>query len=201
MKLEEELSEAVLVAINDETVDESDAVASNDVTEWMNRPGQDVMFLDRDKHRIILMQDLTRSLSRHDMKMRKYIEKQPPRWFLGYGAKKKMEATVTKYTVTGSVMVEWSALGLDCRHLLASRLPLDVCLAFDDIINDMTARRREAGEKELTLEMCTCMLYGWVYAFGKGDKEIYVFFDNSIYVTVADVQAAAKSIRHSFLEV
>ena len=42
------------------------------------------------------------------------------------------------------------------------------------------------------------MHYGWIYAFGKGDKEIYVFFDGSIYITVADVQPAESRIQETF---
>jgi hypothetical protein len=195
MKLEEELSEAVLLAINDETVDESEPAMPKDVVECTNSPGQDIILLERDKYRMVLLQDLTRSSSRHYTKFRKSYEKQQLPRFLGYGTtKKKKEATVN-----GSVTAEWSALGLDCRHILASRLPLDVCLAFDDMINEMTARRRKRDEKDRSLEICICMSLGWVFAFGKGDKEIYVFFDNSIYVTVADVQSAAKHIRQTFI--
>jgi len=49
------------------------------------------------------------------------------------------------------------------------------------------------------VELCTCMACGWVYAFATVEKEIYVFFNNSIYVTFADVQAAIQSICNVFV--
>jgi hypothetical protein len=201
MKLEEELSEAVLLAINDKTVNESERGKIKGIFDLTNTTGQDIILLERDKYRMVLLQDLTRSSSRYDTKFRISKGKQHVHRLLRYGTKKNKETTATKSTVTGSLSVEWSALGLDCRHLLASRLPLDACLAFDDMINEMTAMGRRGKGKERTLEICTCMSFGWVYAFGKGDKEIYVFFDSSIYVTVADVQSAAKRVRETFAAV
>ena len=100
--------------------------------------------------------------------------------------------------------MEWASLGLDCRHLLASHLHLDVILAFDDMMNEVSERR---DSKQLTsdsgvFELCTCMTLGWVYAcaFELKDIELYAFFDNSIYVTVADVQIAVGEIKENYLK-
>jgi hypothetical protein len=92
--------------------------------------------------------------------------------------------------------IEWSALGLDCRHLLASRLPLDACLAFDDIIDEAQSRIEStsgASSASNDYEICISMPFGWILAIVRGGMEIYICFDRS-YVTVADVQSAAASI-------
>ena len=107
--------------------------------------------------------------------------------------------------------MEWSALGLDCRHMLASRLPLDICLAFDDMINEIqdakslssrSLSKEETNNAELStsiVELCTCMPYGWIYALATPGKEIFVLFDHSIYVTVADIQSAVLSMKEKFI--
>ncbi|KAG7346787.1 hypothetical protein IV203_005856 [Nitzschia inconspicua] len=193
MKLEEEISEAVLMALND---DGSNAAASNKrVMEWTNGPGQAIILLERKKHKMVLLPDPVTKSTRHDTRFRKSDKKFSSRRYLGFGPRKKKD-TFNKYQSNDILATEWSALGLDCRHSLASRFPLDVCLAFDDMINEMS--RKLECDPDSPLEICTCISYGWVYAYGKGDKEIYVFFDNSIYVTVADVQSAASRIRETF---
>lgn len=195
LKLEDELSDAVRSA---EYNDSSNVSTKNNdtVMEWINSPGQDIILLERNKDQMILLPDPTTASSRHSTRFRKLEKKPQQRRFLGFGPRMKEDRSKNLPTNL-SATIEWSALGLDCRHRLASRLPLDVCLAFDDMINEM-AMRRTTSDQGNSLEMCTCMSHGWIYAYLKGDKEIYVFFDNSIYVTVADVQSAALRIRETF---
>ena len=107
---------------------------------------------------------------------------------------------------------DWSALGLDCRHRLTSHLPLDIVLAFDDMMNEVRKVREgkqiadshrilrwppspSNSNDDRCVELCTCMRQGWIYAFTQNEHELYAFFDASIYVTVADVQSAALRIR------
>jgi hypothetical protein len=57
------------------------------------------------------------------------------------------------------------------------------------------AESLEFSKTHGTFELCTCMPLGWVYAFVDRDRELYAFFDSSIYVTVADVQNATLKIQ------
>merc|ERR1712238_429378 len=132
------------------------------------------------------------------------------------GAKDEM-VSQSSHVNLESAAFEWSAWGLDCRHILASRLPLDICLAFDDMMHEVSTRKdaqlravalstsdngvkdEDADFSRSVVELCTCMSYGWIYAFTTLDKDIYAFFDSSIYVTFADVQSAALRIKQRFL--
>jgi len=163
---------------------------------------------------MVLLLDPKHPSSRRDSKKRTSVSNKnssQTRRFMGLGAKKKNNASISQPPRHGSTTLEWSAWGLDCRHLLASRLPLDVCLAFDDMINEVTIRidaqrtvqvssgkGNDYNSSSSVVELCTCMPYGWIYAFATQEKEIYVFFDSAIYVTVADVQSAAQRIKERF---
>ena len=89
-------------------------------------------------------------------------------------------------------------------------------------MNELALRRRQQQQQSLhrsddinvecattiagrstVLELCTCMPFGWVYACSTGhdEKEVYAFFDSSVYVTVADVQTASLKIHEQFLGV
>jgi len=71
------------------------------------------------------------------------------------------------------------------------------------MINEVTTRKEShraiSKSKKSVVELCTCMPNGWVYAYSMQEKDIYVYFDNAIYVTVADVQSAALRIKESFV--
>jgi hypothetical protein len=212
MKLKKELSDATLRALQREREDPNDLVAAPPPLK--SESGQDVVLVERRKHKLVLFLDLkiSSSLSRWDARKEPLsLTTARTRRFLGFAPKKdKIDSNSSKQGRANSTS-EWSALGLDCRHLLASRLPLDVCLAFDDMVNEVTERRQAqhcnegpasfVGNDECTsyLELCTCVPHGWIYAFGKGDKELYAFFDSSIYVTVADVQSAALNIQEHIM--
>jgi hypothetical protein len=207
MKLEEELSEAILLTLH---VDIDDSSKGERSMEWTNGPGQDIILLERSRYRLVLFQDpaTNPSWSRRDSSKKKGVDRkrqqQQQRRFLWLGPRLKDRKSSQPLNY-GSIALEWSALGLDCRHLLASRLPLDVCLAFDDMVNEITRRReirkqQSVGQEAMngSIEFCTCMPYGWIYAYATDDNEIYAFFDNSIYVTVTDVQSAALRIKETF---
>jgi hypothetical protein len=84
-----------------------------------------------------------------------------------------------------------AAFGLDCRYLLASHLALDALLALDEAIDEV--RMQASGSP---LETCTFLSQRWVYAHADGDgKELYILFDATKYITVADVQKSARDIR------
>ena len=81
----------------------------------------------------------------------------------------------------------------DVRLLLASKLPKDVLVAFDDVMDamlDTDGRPYEVG---------THLPSGsWVWSYGQDTKELYAVFPSSKYRTVADVQTIAKQLRESF---
>ena len=80
---------------------------------------------------------------------------------------------------------DWSTLGLDCRHRLASYFALDMLLAFDDVINEVNGFRetRSVSSDDLVMstfseglvELCTCMPHGWIYAYADENRELYPF--------------------------
>jgi len=97
-----------------------------------------------------------------------------------------------KPTRTDQTPVDVSS-GVDCRHILASNLPSNAVAAFDDLMNQV--HERISSSNEGILQLCTYMPEGWVYAHAHDDKEIYIFFNASQFVTVSDVQHAADRMR------
>jgi hypothetical protein len=102
----------------------------------------------------------------------------------------KLLGNSTQYDLTSSEALS----GIDCRHLLASRLPPNVVSAFDDMMNDVDSQRL-SGKEKAALQLCTYMPQGWAYAHAHNDQELYVFFNASKFVTVSDVQHAADRLR------
>eukprot|EP00550_Attheya_septentrionalis_P005850 CAMPEP_0198286048 /NCGR_PEP_ID=MMETSP1449-20131203/5215_1 /TAXON_ID=420275 /ORGANISM="Attheya septentrionalis, Strain CCMP2084" /LENGTH=998 /DNA_ID=CAMNT_0043983667 /DNA_START=225 /DNA_END=3221 /DNA_ORIENTATION=+ len=109
---------------------------------------------------------------------------------------------------------------LDCRHILASHLPLDVTLAFDDMFceihrisknhdSDTTHPNSSTSlwgsfypeavtsdsDNARTFELCTYLPQGWIYGHSHGQRELYIFFDSAQFVTISDVQKAATQVR------
>ena len=83
--------------------------------------------------------------------------------------------------------------GMDC-HILASNLPPNVVAAFDDLMTQVY--ERTTSSKESVLQLCTyAMPEGWVYAHAQDDKELYIYFKASKFVTISDVQRAADRVR------
>jgi hypothetical protein len=212
MDLEKKLSEAVITAFCDEP--SKLASLKSISTEHVNEPGQDVVLVERSKERLVLLLDPNFQTPRSDKLKRAVFgnkNRREVRHFMGFGPRKKEDVSQPQPTSNRSRTVEWSALGLDCRHLLASRLPLDICLAFDDMINEVRNAKRtrelslskgESKDDELSssiLELCTCMPYGWIYALATETKELYVFFNSAIYVTVADVQSAVLRLKERYM--
>jgi hypothetical protein len=210
--LEKKLSEAVITAFCDEP--SKLASLKSISTEHVNEPGQDVVLVERSKERLVLLLDPNFQTPRSDKLKRAVFgnkNRREVRHFMGFGPRKKEDVSQPQPTSNRSRTVEWSALGLDCRHLLASRLPLDICLAFDDMINEVRNAKRtrelslskgESKDDELSssiLELCTCMPYGWIYALATETKELYVFFNSAIYVTVADVQSAVLRLKERYM--
>lgn len=213
MKLEEELSEAIIHSVSEKSLLLHRTESWS--TDCPSEPGQSIIFLERSKQRMVLLLDPKLPSSRDSKKgtsnngSNKHRSHERP--FMGLSPTKSVSAPLPQRASHRSTTLEWSAWGLDCRHLLASRLPLDVCLAFDDMINEVTKRKDDQQISSSTdkrdsdngqssvIELCTCMRYGWIFAFATEEKEIYAFFDSSIYVTVADVQSAVLRIKERFI--
>ena len=209
MHLEEKLSETIIGAFQNESRATSNSISASEMSE----PGQDILLVEQSKEEMILLLDPKLRSPRggrkkkavHNMKNKGQI-----RHFMGFGSRKEENISQSQSTSHRSTRIEWSALGLDCRHLFVSRLPLDICLAFDDMINEVRNAKHtrapslpEGDDKEeqfssVMLELCTSLSYGWIYALATKQKEIYVFFDSSIYVTVADVQSAVQRIKERY---
>ncbi len=212
MDLEERLSDAIINAFESESRALSESI-STDVT---SEPGQDILLVEQSKEKIILLMDPNLQSARDSKQNRKVHgsstrDKGQTRHFMGFGPSKKEQFSESQSTSHRSTRVEWSTLGLDCRHLFVSRLPLDICLAFDDMINEVrnvkcrgapstsTQDGNQDSANSNTLELCSSMTCGWIYALATKEKEMYVFFDSSIYVTVADVQSAVQRIKERYI--
>ncbi|VEU39967.1 unnamed protein product [Pseudo-nitzschia multistriata] len=211
-KLEEELSDAVVRAFPEYT--RAHSPCESGTTTCRSEPGQNIVYLERAKQRMVLLLD-PKGASPCDSKRKTYADnrnKSQPRRFMGIGSKKRNSMPLSQPASHRSTTLEWLSWGLDCRHLLASRLPLDVCLAFDDMISEVARCRAteqaslstslnntSGNDNSLTIELCTCIPCGWVYTFATQEKELYIFFDSSIYVTMADVQSAAQVIKERFI--
>ena len=197
LAIEESLKEACMHISEDS---QSITSAHSDFTILTgNMPGIDLLLVDRAQYKLILYSERNHTVINE--KTQFDSKSTPPRTFLGFGSR---TTKIRQQSNRNDQLVEWASLGLDCRHLLASHLHLDVILAFDDMMNEVSERR---DSKQLTsdsrvFELCTCMTLGWVYAcaFEIKDIELYAFFDNSIYVTVADVQIAVGEIKENYLK-
>jgi hypothetical protein len=85
----------------------------------------------------------------------------------------------------------------DCRHILASHLPLDIILALDDMMKEVirSNQRQKFAESSRVIELCTFLPQGWVYARAHQHREMYCVFDPNLFVTLADVHKAAIGYR------
>jgi len=189
--------------------------------DW-NEPGQDILVVNRLRSQVRWVSQ--RPAGRHVPHSNPVhdINSGRPRSFFGLPiplVKKRAPSKPSEVRLSYDIL-EWAALGLDSRHLLASHLHLDTLLALDDMMNELEWRRRreqtrihlaENDESRrrstsssgcvTTLELCTCMPTGWVYACStmNGGSEVYAFFDSNVYVTVADVQCAITKVKEQLL--
>lgn len=196
--LASKLKELVLRAETD--AQGEDSRQRNDVAmELTTEPGQDVIIVNRELNKLYLYSDRKSPIQKDKKK-----SSGPPRRIFGFMNKSHSNSGDSDRVNNQAIQLEWTNLGLDSRHLLASHLHLDTILAFDDMMNEIARRRRSAatqGRDSIDMvELCTCMPLGWIYAFATGKMELYAFFDSSIYVTVADVQSAASKIQEQFFE-
>jgi len=173
--------------------------------------GIDIICIDRDESSFVL-------LSHHDLSSKEFKRIAPKNdgdassddsklkfGLFGMSPKEKeaSDETVRSRSRKYSTM-------LDCRHKLAAYLPLDVMLAFDDMFNEMgrlSCRRNvltvgEAGAEgdndmgtNKSIELCSFLPQGWVYARAFGSVELYILLDTSKYVTINDVQKAVTRVR------
>lgn len=163
-----------------------------------DKKGQDVIAINRLSGRFALFSDRQATL-RNDRRK----PSSPKRSLFsfsnssGYSQSSTARQDAASYTPTP----EWLVEGLDCRHRLGSLLPLDILLAFDDVMNQVMQRRQSTSANDISpLEHCTNTKHGWIYAYAEGSRELYAFFDIGIYVTVSDVQSAAQIVRTEIFE-
>lgn len=167
---------------------------SGGAMELYGEPGQDVIIVNREHNKLYLYSDRKPPIPKDKKK-----SSGPQRRMFAFMNKSHSSSGDGDRVNSKATQLEWTNLGLDSRHLLASHLHLDTILAFDDMMNEIARRRQSSPPQEPErldrVELCTCMPLGWIYAFATGEMELYAFFDSSIYVTVADVQSAASKIQ------
>eukprot|EP00980_Cylindrotheca_fusiformis_P002803 scaffold672_cov126-Cylindrotheca_fusiformis.AAC.4 len=200
-------AQTLLSTVSMEVISSDQDRSQNEITAWAGG-GIDLILVDRDQDKLILFSDRDQQAQRG--KKRVQPKEKAQFHFLGFGSKKGAKRSNRDKRMV-SLTLEWSALGLDCRHFLASHLHLDVLLAFDDMMNESAKSLEHSNRPSIEkssphsnsdgfVELCTCMTLGWVYAFVNDEMEMYAFFDNSTYVTVADVQNAVGLIKEKKLK-
>ncbi|KAL3940378.1 MAG: hypothetical protein SGBAC_005081 [Bacillariaceae sp.] len=216
MNVRDKLDAAVTMASSQTSMLPPSPASSKDSQKTnLGEPGVDFILIDRKQHELTLYTDPKVMTSNNiinnnnnNNKSNTPSKNKPhgnggasPRKLFGFMSppKRKVPSQQDEKKATSQTR-EWSVLGLDCRHLLASHLHLDVLLAFDDMMNDIATKRDAAADSSRTakkyyVELCTCMTLGWVYGCANQDMELYAFFDNSTYVTVSDVQNTVKRIK------
>lgn len=142
--------------------------------------GQDVIIIDRETHTLTLF-------------LHKVDEKDPSlkrRFFAPQQIKQPHRSDPSE-------MLRRSSLGLDCRYFLASHLSLDTLLAFDDAMKELGCFRTSRKAKKSC--MCTLLSQQWVYAYTDGSRDLFVFLDPKLHVTVADVQHSVEKIQSNLM--
>jgi hypothetical protein len=152
-------------------------------------PGQDIIFVDRETLRVVIHA----STAGH-----KSSSSKP-----SVATTRKGHGRQTSDTHCNNISdLEKSSLpGFDCRHYLASHFRLDSLLAFADAMNEIAQHGRTNSESnnDGLFEMCSSLPQGWMLAMAVAERELYVLFDSSLYVTINDVQNAVTRIRNEFL--
>jgi hypothetical protein len=170
-----------------------------EVISW-DKKGQDIIFVNRSNGQFALFSDRQAMVnSKNNLSNQ---ASSPKRSMFSFKNKSE-DWSSSPQTIPYSPTPDWLVLGLDCRHRLGSLLPLDILLAFDDVMNEVALQRKINTLSEETgkpVEYCTNMRHGWIYAYALGDRELYAFFDIEIYVTVSDVQSAAQVAREEIFE-
>jgi hypothetical protein len=100
--------------------------------------------------------------------------------------------------------VPHSSHPLDDRYVLLYHLSMDTLLAFEDAIDEVQRyqknnRANQDPSKRLPcFERCTLLRNHWVYCHAYQEKELYLLFHTSRFVTMADVQRVALRLRNEF---
>ena len=184
-------------------------------TIFYGEPGMNIISIDRNENSFVLF-------NQHDLSSDQYKRHSPTNngsasstpskpifGLFGIGSK-------PKDTVDGKLLSSPSSYSniIDCRHELATHLPLDVNLALDDVFNeigcitchDNTMTSSLVGGTDpnsvyidsgasKSIELCTFLPQGWVYGRASGGVELYIVLDTSMFVTINDVQKAVTRIR------
>ena len=125
LNLEEHLSRAVNSSSDKETkaakplsIPSKKETKSRTAKHWSAEPGQDIIVLERSKQKMILLTDPKHLLSRRDQKIKSSanVKERRPRRFWNIANDKTLSQPCS--FDLGSTALEWSAWGLDCRHLL-----------------------------------------------------------------------------------
>lgn len=150
--------------------------------------GVDIIFIDRERGDLILFTDPSRQLAaepeRSSRSPRRPGNSTPPK--------------------PHSEHRDLSAHGydhFDCRHLLAVNLPSEVILCLEDALEKVNNLTSET----LPFETCTFSPKGWVYVLKDKKRrdcyELYIIFDVGKFVTLTDVEIAAREIRRNIFSI
>ena len=150
--------------------------------------GADIVFIDRELDNLILFSDPSRQIvvetERGSRSPRRPGNSTPPK--------------------PRSELRDSSTLGsdhFDCRRHVAANLPPEMILCLEGAFEKVSKVTTEAQP----FETCTFLPQGWLYVLKdkKGDHhfELYIIFDVSKFVTLTDVEIAAREIRRNIITI
>lgn len=205
---------------NENSVVESSAKGYQHILDrslFNGEPGKDIIFVDRENNKFILLSQ--RDLATNNFHRKTNTTSQSnnaAKGIFGLGFKIKENCDREHDTPSFSESSAYVNM-LDCRHKLASYLPLDVMLAFDDLFNEIgqmncrqnileepplisdVAQDKSTSNRNRTIELCTYLPQGWVYGRACESLELYVLLDTSKFVTISDVTKAVTRVHERLL--
>mgnify|MGYP005841084167 CR=1 FL=1 len=116
--------------------------SSNSLNDTLSAPGRDVIFMDRAASQVMVFPRIPAQSSTRQTNplgsAKKFLGVFSPSPPPSKKTDKPKEAAQTRVACNP---MDWAADGMDCRHWLASHLPLDSILALDDVMTEVQRRR------------------------------------------------------------
>lgn len=152
-------------------------------------PGIEIVFIDGNNGSLTLYSDECIPSSHSKLVLKERIKPGPRGILADVNKSSRSQLPGSEYVAAVDSLT--TALGLDCRYMLASHLSVDTILALDEAI-DQVRRQKKGGR----YESCSFLAQHWMYCHTDGNGgEVYILLDASKYVTLTDVQTISREIR------
>ena len=149
-------------------------------TPW-TEPGQDILYVNTSKNRVYVYNAAVEEKTKH-------VRNGTPRKDRFFSSSINADQQNVQGTSPGRI----SETMLDARHLWVCRLKsLDTLLAIEDAMLHF----QKTDSSSISTYLSTSQQ--WMYAIQQADEQLYIVLDASLYVTVADMEAAVERIRNA----